>query len=362
MFRLLRKQYLLRFKGPEILGHTVFVAVLFVLITALVRHPDIDAGLLPVVAQHGLITLLITLATFLPLRLAYRPIQRLPLFAAILCTLASSGVIAYLLVATGFVDRLYAAYPAMEWIGLGAGDSHAVRLALITMLGYSLVIQVAVASRRERMARRMNMSNRMKALQARIRPHFFFNTLNSVAGLIRSDPESAEKAIEDLADVFRVVIKSDKKLVSLAEEIEIAKQYLNIEKLRLGDRLTIEWHTTDDALNATIPSLTLQPLLENAVYHGIEPNLKGGTITIDCSCDDDRLHILISNPVPEVRSVREQGNKIALKNIQERLRRQFGGDVKISVRNTLERFNVSINAPLVNPRSSRSQNQHRTRG
>mgnify|MGYP001825399520 CR=1 FL=1 len=349
MWRTLRKPYLLRFKGPEIFAHTLFVAAMFACITALMRHPGVDAGLPRVVLQHAVLALFVTLSTYIPLRLAYRPIQRLPLFAAILFTLAVAAAVPLAMVSIGAVDRLYAAY-SMTGASAASGQTDGLRLALITMLGYGLVIQVAVSSRRERMARHMNVSNRMKALQARIRPHFFFNTLNSVAGLIRSDPESAEKAIEDLADIFRVVIKSDKKMVSLAEEIEIARQYLRIETLRLGDRMSIEWNTSDDALNARIPSLTLQPLLENAVYHGIEPNLKGGTITIDCSCNDDRLHIVISNPVPEVRSTRESGNKMALKNIQERLRRQFGRDVRINVRNTLARFSVSINAPLIKAR------------
>ena len=110
--------------------------------------------------------------------------------------------------------------------------------------------------------------------------------------------------------------------------------------------------TTEAALNAMIPSLTLQPLLENAVYHGIEPTMAGGTVTIDCTSEEDRLLILITNPVSEIASGREGGNKIALKNIRGRLKRQFGGDVKISVHSTSNRFTVSIDAPLVRPKKA----------
>ncbi len=354
MFRLLRKKYLLRFKGADIFAHTLFIAILFTLISAIGFSRDFDAGLLQAIAYFSLFGLTVAMLCFLPLRMLYRMIQRLPLYGAILVTLSLTGVIAFFTVL--FLFTLYHNLPYLPTLPVWP-PSHPVRSALqvavMAILGFSLVIQLAVAARRERMARRKNLSNRMKALQARIRPHFFFNTLNSVASLIRSDPEAAEKAIEDLADVFRVVIKSDRKMVSMAEEIEIAKRYMNIEKLRLGERLTVKWHASEDAMNASIPSLTLQPLLENAVYHGIEPNLEGGTVTIDCSCEEDRLLILVTNPVSELNSRHESGNKIALKNIKERLRRQFSGDVRISVRNTLARFNVSIDAPLVQVRSSR---------
>ena len=354
MIRLLKRQYLLRFKGWGILTHTVFIATLFSLISALSFHRSLDLDLLPTIAYIGTFGISIALISYLPLRLLYRLIQRAHLIIGIIATLViaagTSFTACYAL--TTYAPELPYLSSTPFW-PLANPITASALVALMIALGYCLVIQVSVASRRERMARRKNLSNRMKALQARIRPHFFFNTLNSVASLIRSDPESAEKAIEDLADVFRVVIKADKKLVSLAEEVEIAKQYMNIEKLRLGDRLDVEWHTTEDALNASIPSLTLQPLLENAVYHGIEPNMKGGTITIDCSCEDDRLYILISNPIAEIQQKRESGNKIALKNIKERLRRQFDGDVRINIRNTLERFNVAIDTPLVNVRSTR---------
>ena len=135
--------------------------------------------------------------------------------------------------------------------------------------------------------------------------------------------------------------------------MEIAKQYINIEKLRLGDRLSVEWHMSEEALNARVPSLTIQPLLENAVYHGIEPSMRGGTITVDCSCDEGRLHILVTNPVPEINIDKHKGHKVALKNIKERLKRQFGGDVRINIRDTRERFNVSIDAPLLESSTAR---------
>jgi two-component system, LytTR family, sensor histidine kinase AlgZ len=353
MIRLLRKRHLLRFKGWGIFFQIFSITVLFSLISGLSFYKNFDSKLPLGLVAFVIFGCLVTLCSFVPLRLLYRPIQKLHLLTATLVTLSIASISSFVVVrlAAEFVPALPSVLATTPWPPENP-TSTALFVALMVTIGYCLILQIAVNSRRERMARRKNISNRMKALQGRIRPHFFFNTLNSVASLIRSDPDSAEKAIEDLADVFRVVIKSDRKLVSLAEEVEISKQYMNIEKLRLGERLEVAWHLTEDALNASIPSLTLQPLLENAVYHGIEPALEGGTITIDCNCEEERLHILISNPVSAMPSTRESGNKIALKNIKERLKRQFGGDVRINIRNTLERFNVAIDTPYITIRST----------
>ena len=345
----LSKSYLLRFKGRDIFSYVMMVACVFALISAMTFYQDVDFDFVQIALLFTLFGLCVGAITYLPLRLAYRLIQRVPLYIGIFFTIFVTGSVAYF--GLNWLGHNLTAAPITGYWPPEAPTTFGIQVMVMTILGYLLVIHIAVTSRRERMARRKNITNRMKALQARIRPHFFFNTLNSVASLIRSDPEQAEKAIEDLADIFRVVIKADRKMVTLTAEIEIAQQYMNIEKLRLGERLTVEWHTTEDAMNATIPSLTLQPLLENAVYHGIEPNLAGGTVTIDCSCEDDRLLILITNPVPQLKSSREGGNKIALKNIKERLKRQFGGDVKIIIRETAERFTVSIDAPLVRTES-----------
>lgn len=352
MIRILRKRYLLRFKGVGIVSQILFVAVMFAMMNALITHRPLGTGAIAALADFVPAAVAIAIVVYLPLRLIYRTIQRMELINAVLVSMLIVGVITYLFawgVSSYYRGPIFATLP---WPP-DQPVSVSLEVALMALFGYALVIQFAVSTRRERMARRRNTSNRMKALQARIRPHFFFNTLNSVASLIRSDPESAEKAVEDLADVFRVVIRADRKLVSLAEEIEIAKQYMNIEQLRLGDRLTVEWHVTEDAQSASIPSLTLQPLLENAVYHGIEPSMSGGTITVDCSCEDNRLLILVTNPIPEIGVRRGEGNKVALKNIQERLKRQFGREVRINIRNTRERFNVSIDAPLRHAGSAR---------
>jgi two-component system sensor histidine kinase AlgZ len=163
---------------------------------------------------------------------------------------------------------------------------------------------------------------RLQALQARIRPHFLFNTLNAVLSLIRKDARRAEGAIEDLAELYRMVMADAKNLTTLARELDLTRQYLNLEQLRLGDRLVVDWQTAEAPRDALVPPLLLQPLVENAVYHGIEPGVDPGTIVIAIRRERDRVRVKLTNPYhPEYQH--RQGNRIALANIRERLALHF---------------------------------------
>jgi two-component system sensor histidine kinase AlgZ len=159
---------------------------------------------------------------------------------------------------------------------------------------------------------------RLQALTARIRPHFLFNSLNAVLSLIRSDPRRAETALEELAELFRALMRDHRDLLPLADEIALCRQYLDLEKLRLGDRLNVEWEIADVPADLNVPPLMLQPLLENAVYHGIEPMGEVGTVRIRFAHSGDELHIDLSNPCLGG-SERQTSNRMALGNIRERL-------------------------------------------
>ena len=159
---------------------------------------------------------------------------------------------------------------------------------------------------------------RLQALTARIRPHFLFNSLNAVLSLIRSEPRRAEEALEELADLFRVLMRDHRDLLPLGDEIALCRQYLDLEKLRLGERLNVEWDIVDIPADVTVPPLMLQPLLENAVYHGIEPLGEPGTLRIGFSRKGDELHILLANPCGTAGET-DRGNHMALANIRERL-------------------------------------------
>jgi len=173
---------------------------------------------------------------------------------------------------------------------------------------------------------------RLDALQARIRPHFFFNCMNTIASLTRTDPAAAEHAVEDLADLFRASMGDARTLVSFDEEFELVRGYLNIETLRLGDRLKTQWDLDELPATIRIPLLTLQPLVENAIYHGIEPLPAGGVITIRVRCREASVEISVTNPVSDETESRHDGHNLAQENVQQRLRANFGaqGGLEIS--------------------------------
>lgn len=185
---------------------------------------------------------------------------------------------------------------------------------------------------------------RLLALTARIRPHFLFNALNAVLGVMRSDPRRAETALEELADLFRVLMRENADLVPLSEEILVARQYINLERLRLGERVRVVWDMTACPPDPLVPPLMLQPLLENAVYHGIEPSTQPGEITIRFERKDSRLKLELSNPMTAADS-HTQGNQMALANIRERLMLFFDLEATMTTQISAGRFCVSIEFP-----------------
>ncbi len=187
---------------------------------------------------------------------------------------------------------------------------------------------------------------RLQALQARIRPHFLFNSLNAVLSLMRAEPRRAETALEDLAELFRVLMSDNRKLIPLEQELELCRQYLDIESLRLEHRLNVEWHIGELPDDAMVPPLILQPLLENAVYHGIEPSAQPGKISINIQRKSERLEMTLSNPVPEM-ARSQSGNKMALANIGERLQLHFDAEATLATRSEDGRFEVRIVLPYV---------------
>jgi two-component system sensor histidine kinase AlgZ len=185
---------------------------------------------------------------------------------------------------------------------------------------------------------------RLQALQARIRPHFLFNSINAVLSLIRQDPKRAERALEDMADLFRVLMADNRQLTSLAREVELCRAYLNLEQLRLGERLRIEWHIDNMPEDAMIPPLVLQPLLENAVYHGIEPRLEPGVVSINIYLARGEVHMVLRNPY-EQEGDHHAGNKMALANIRERLALHFDAEASLTTNVSDNAYQVHIVVP-----------------
>jgi two-component system, LytTR family, sensor histidine kinase AlgZ len=187
---------------------------------------------------------------------------------------------------------------------------------------------------------------RLMALQARIRPHFLFNSLNTVVSVVRRDPRLAEHILLDLSDLFRALLAEARGLVALSEEIRLARAYLDIESMRLGPRLQIEWKHEAVPEQARVPTLILQPLLENAIHHGIEPSAEGGVVQLEIRCIAKRLYIRIANPVP-LEHPPSRGNGIALANIEERLMLHFDAEAQMRCQKSASLFVVEIEIPLV---------------
>lgn len=194
---------------------------------------------------------------------------------------------------------------------------------------------------------------RLQALQARIRPHFLFNSLNAVLSLIRTDPRRAETTLEDLADLFRVLMRDARDLTTLEQEIRLCRQYLSIEKVRLGERLQVKWNPLDISKEvlqrAQIPALLLQPLLENAVHYGVEPASETGQIRIDIRRQLDRIEIAIANPY-HGDAAPSGGNHMALNNIRQRLALLYDVEAQLTTTVADGLFEVKLRIPYVRSR------------
>ena len=190
---------------------------------------------------------------------------------------------------------------------------------------------------------------RIQALQSRIRPHFLFNSMNIIASLTRSQPHIAEAVVHDLSDLFRASLSEAHTQVFLNAELELSRKYLQIEKLRIGERLNVVWDIDELPGDALLPPLMVQPLVENAVYHGIEPLPEGGTIRIAGHCNKGVIQITISNPTPkDTTYAASPGNQIAVKNIQQRLEAYYGSQGRLAIETNssdLPHYTVRLSFP-----------------
>lgn len=213
----------------------------------------------------------------------------------------------------------------------------------ISCILYGLALRYFFVQHVSRQGIKAESQARLQALQARIRPHFLFNSLNTIASLTHDEPDKAERAIEDLAELFRASLKADAQ-ISLKGEIELTKDYINLELLRLGDRLRVSWNIDAELDDLIMPSLILQPLVENAIYHGVEPLQEGGEVQISIKTNHN-LSIEITNPLNKSGATqRRPGNQMALDNIRERLLLAFQGQAKLKhlVENDLYKVLISI--------------------
>jgi len=233
----------------------------------------------------------------------------------------------------------------------------ALRNTAISAIVAAIALRFIYLHRQQQLVQNAKASARIAALQARIRPHFLFNSMNTIAALIANRPDDAEIAIEDLSELFRASLgkKNEEdsiELVSLDTEFHYVKLYLQIEQLRLGDRLTVEWDIQPVPATVRLPPLTLQPLFENAVYHGIEPLPDGGTIRVTCEVQDHLVNLVIENPQAANKLSRKiknsscSGNQIAMDNIRERFKYVFGAQGQIYLIEDDDVVRLILNFPV----------------
>jgi two-component system sensor histidine kinase AlgZ len=219
-------------------------------------------------------------------------------------------------------------------------------IAIAAIVG-AVLLRYLYEQHRERQREVAESQARYEALQARIRPHFLFNSMNTIASLTRSEPVLAEQVVHDLSDLFRATLADSVSLSTLEQEFELSRGYLRIEQQRLGDRLRTVWDVAAADPAIRVPPLLLQPLLENAVYHGVEPSTEGAQISIAARRDGDRLVLSIENtladqPLPTLR----RGNRLAQDNVRQRLEAVFGEAAEMRVSERTGSYRVDLCLPV----------------
>lgn len=220
------------------------------------------------------------------------------------------------------------------------------RHALISLIMSGLLLRYFYLQSQWRRQEQAELKARIESLQARIRPHFLFNSLNSIASLVATDPGKAEQAVLDLSDLFRASLARPGTLVPWAEEVELSRRYLAIEQYRLGERLRMDWQIDGVPGDLPIPQLTLQPLLENALIHGIQPRIEGGLVCVKADYTDGVLNLEVSNPFDEAAQAQpSRGTRQALHNIDARLTALFGPAASLSVERRNARHYTCLRYP-----------------
>lgn len=323
---------------PSTLVRTLVVAVLLAFVLALIVAKDFS-GFFAQLGLSSLFTLWVALTSVITICMVnrfYEPSNRH------VATFIVTGIV-LLFTATA------------SWMGmmLTQPDDSFNLLFLVKNLLISLVITLAVLryfyiQSKWEASVEADSSAKYEALQSRMRPHFLFNSLNTVAFLVHKDPDTAENAILDLADIMRTTLDRRNR-ISLQEELDVTMRYLRMEALRLGKRrLTVAWDMDHNTLpfDMQILPLILQPLAENAIYHGIQPRQDGGTLTISLYDAGDHLAITVTNPLPpEGISTHQKGNHIAQENMKNRLQLAYGGRANLQIKKLPQRYRVSFSIP-----------------
>ena len=289
--------------------------------------------------RFGLVSLFVqwvALVSVAVLCQARSQLARLPVWAASVVALLIIQLVTLCISLLGEIF-LPAIQPSLDWYWVA-------RNQLVSAIFSAMAMRYFYVQSQWRLQIQAELRARLAALQANIRPHFFFNTLNTVASLIVIDPEKAEYMLLELAQLFRAVLRGTEETTPLSEEIKLGQGYLDIEQTRLGERMQVEWELPHVLPHIRVPQLILQPLLENAVYHGIQPVVEQGFIQVSLNEAANGWQLSISNSKSKS-SVESGGNRIAHQNIRARLEALFGDGATLTVDDHGDRYEARILIP-----------------
>lgn len=323
--------------APRAVFVMVLLAELMVLVYALASSslPRFNWDLLATSSLFMQWVVLVSAALLCPLRQFF---TRMSLRLAALCSLALIMCVAGLssLAAIMLFPQLTIGVDNAWWI---------LRNVLVAMVLAGIALRYFYLQQQLQLREKSELQARLDSLRARIRPHFLFNTLNSIASLIATRPEQAEQAVEDLSELFRSSLHEHNHATTVADELRLCQLYLGIEQLRLGERLTIDWQVDEALLDEPMAGLLMQPLVENAVYHGIAQLAAGGTVVVRLSQIDQNIQVQVENPTPDLPGHTE-GHHMALANIEQRLQGLFGADAGLQIKKTPGFFRIQLHYPL----------------
>lgn len=323
--------------APRAVFVMVLLAELMVVVYALASSslPRFNWDLLATCSLFMQWVVLVSAALLCPLRKLF---ARMSLHLAALCSLVLIMGVA------GFSSMAaIQLYPHLTF-----GVDHAwwiLRNVLVAMVLAGIALRYFYLQQQLQLREKSELQARLDSLRARIRPHFLFNTLNSIASLIASRPDAAEQAVEDLSELFRSNLQENNHATTVADELRLCQLYLGIEQLRLGDRLSIDWQVDENLLDEPMVGLLLQPLVENAVYHGIAQLPEGGTIVVKLAQLNQNIHVQVENPTPNLPG-HTDGHHMALVNIEQRLQGLFGADAGLQIEKAPGFYRIQLYYPV----------------
>jgi two-component system, LytTR family, sensor histidine kinase AlgZ len=340
--------WLPEFCQPPTIFAAMVLAEIPVLVVALAPGPP--AGAWTVLTLGTLLAQWIALASVAGLCVLRRALLALPPWLALLaaCALLTAMSAAVAALAHAMAPVLLSPLARMPALSAFAGG-----LVLLALLMAALGVRYAYVYVQWRRQVQAQARAEVEALTARIRPHFLFNSMNTIAGLVHVDADLAERMIEDLSELFRAALAAGERLHPLAREFELCERYLAIEQLRLGDRLRVQWDVAAAPADIELPPLLLQPLVENAVYHGIQPRTDGGTVRISAIREGDLLVLAVGNPLPDRHAPGRGGHGMAQENVRRRLHYAYGPRARLDVREFDDYYEVHVALPLAQARKSR---------